>query len=221
MQTRNDHRAESAQTAIRQATLLVVDDDPGMRELLARQLTDAGYDVQLANDGREGLEITRRLRPDYVLCDWIMPGMDGVEFCRAVKADPYLRETYVALLTGRSTLGDRVAGLDAGADDFLMKPLAEAELLARIRAGLRIRQLQRELADARRHAAVAELVMALGQEINSPLTALFGHVELVRQYLETGDEAMLRHHVDRLGEIGGRIADASRRLGALHDPHGR
>ena len=199
--------------------MLVVDDDPGMRELLARQLGEAGYEIELAQDGNEGLEITRRLKPDYVLCDWIMPGMDGVAFCRAIKADPYLRETYVALLTGRSTLGDRVAGLDAGADDFLMKPLAEAELLARVRAGLRIRQLQQELVDARRHAAIAELAVALGQEINSPLTALFGHVELVRQYLETGDEAMLRHHVDRLGEIGGRIADASRRLGALGDRH--
>jgi len=116
--------------------ILVVDDERAVRESLRRALELDGYEVQLAADGAEAIE---RLgddgQPDAVVLDILMPGIDGIEVCR------YLRRagdtTPVLMLTARDAVGDRVAGLDAGADDYLVKPFALEELLARVRALLR------------------------------------------------------------------------------------
>jgi two-component system response regulator MprA len=117
--------------------ILVVDDERAVRESLRRALELEGYQVQLADDGAEAIE---RLgadngQPDAVVLDVLMPGIDGIEVCR------YLRRTGnstpVLMLTARDGVGDRVAGLDAGADDYLVKPFALEELLARVRALLR------------------------------------------------------------------------------------
>jgi two-component system, OmpR family, response regulator MprA len=117
--------------------ILVVDDERAVRESLRRALELEGYDVQLAADGAEAIERlgTNNGQPDAVVLDVLMPGMDGIEVCR------YLRRTGnttpVLMLTARDAVGDRVAGLDAGADDYLVKPFALEELLARVRAMLR------------------------------------------------------------------------------------
>lgn len=203
---------------IHHSRLLVVDDDTSHRTLVRRQLDDAGYDVHVAGDGAEGLEATRELMPDVVICDWMMPRVDGIEYCRRVKADPTLRSTYVAMLTARDDSTDKVQALDAGADEFLVKPLDGQELLARVRAGIRIRQLQRELLDARHRSALLEMATTLGHEINNPLTALFGHLELVLQYLEKNEPDRMRHHIRQAGELAGRIAEVGHRLVALRDP---
>jgi two-component system response regulator MprA len=117
--------------------ILVVDDERAVRESLRRALELEGYDVQLAADGAEAIERlgTNNGEPDAVVLDVLMPGMDGIDVCR------YLRRTGnttpVLMLTARDAVGDRVAGLDAGADDYLVKPFALEELLARVRAMLR------------------------------------------------------------------------------------
>jgi two-component system, OmpR family, response regulator MprA len=117
--------------------ILVVDDERAVRESLRRALELEGYDVQLAADGAEAIEClgADNGQPDAVVLDILMPGIDGIEVCR------YLRRTGnttpVLMLTARDGVGDRVAGLDAGADDYLVKPFALEELLARVRALLR------------------------------------------------------------------------------------
>ena len=201
-----------------QARILVVEDDPSMQQVLERHLLTENYEVHLADDGSEGLQRTRELKPDFVLCDWVMPRLDGIQYCRSVKSDPSLRETYVALVSSRSTMDDRVIGLDAGADDFLAKPWDIAELMARVRAGVRLRRLQDELRKAEHQAALVEMATTLGHEINNPLTALFGHMELLLQYVEQGDSARTDHHLREAGNVAGRIAEVAQRLIRLSEP---
>jgi len=117
------------------AEILVVDDEPGIRTVLASSLEFEGYAVRTAADGRAALTEVERARPDLVLLDILMPGLDGLTACRRLRAaDPHLP---VLMLTARDLTGDRVAGLDAGADDYLAKPFELDELLARVRALLR------------------------------------------------------------------------------------
>jgi two-component system response regulator MprA len=115
--------------------ILVVDDDPGVRESLRRSLAFNGYDVELAADGLEALAAVDRQRPDAVILDVMMPRLDGLETCRRLRAAG--DDLAVLMLTAREAVADRVAGLDAGADDYLPKPFALDELLARLRALLR------------------------------------------------------------------------------------
>jgi len=113
--------------------------------LLKRTLHSQGYEVIVAKDGEQGLAQARQFRPGLVLCDWNMPGMTGLEVCRQVKATPELSTTMFVLLTSRNALEDRVEGLDAGADDFLSKPVEMPELNARVRSNLRLHELSRDL----------------------------------------------------------------------------
>ncbi|HEY9821315.1 MAG TPA: SpoIIE family protein phosphatase [Candidatus Sericytochromatia bacterium] len=127
--------------------ILIIDDDPAIQMLLKRTLNKEGYEVAVASNGEEGLAQARQLRPGLVLCDWNMPGMTGLEVCRQVKAAPELSTTMFVLLTSRTALEDRVEGLDAGADDFLSKPVEMPELEARVRSNLRLHELSRDLQD--------------------------------------------------------------------------
>ncbi len=114
--------------------ILVVDDDPMVATTVQRVLCPEGYDVDVALGGAEALEQARAHRPDLVVLDLMMPGIDGLEVCRKLRANGDLP---ILMLTARSGTADRVRGLDTGADDYLVKPFAYAELLARVRALLR------------------------------------------------------------------------------------
>jgi two-component system response regulator MprA len=115
--------------------VLVVDDEPAVRTALERALRIEGYDVELAEDGLEALQRLAAHTPDAVVLDVLMPNVDGLEVCRRIRAAD--DQTPVLMLTARDAVGDRVAGLDAGADDYLVKPFALEELHARLRALLR------------------------------------------------------------------------------------
>jgi two-component system response regulator MprA len=115
--------------------LLVVDDDPSLREALALVLDLNGFEVTTAEDGREAIRSLAVASPDAVVLDVLMPGLDGLEVCRRMRAAG--DRTPVLMLTARAEVGERVAGLEAGADDYLAKPFAREELVARLRALLR------------------------------------------------------------------------------------
>jgi two-component system, OmpR family, response regulator MprA len=116
--------------------ILVVDDERAVRDSLRRALELQGYQVDLAADGAEAIaQLEANGQPDAVLLDVLMPGMDGLEVCRQIRRSG--NEVPVLMLTARDAVGDRVAGLDAGADDYVVKPFALEELLARVRALLR------------------------------------------------------------------------------------
>lgn len=114
--------------------ILVVEDDEGIAGTLFRGLTFEGYKVVTAADGPGGLAIVRDDPPDLVILDWMLPGLDGLEVCKRLRA---AGSTPILMLTAKDTIADRVQGLDAGADDYLVKPFAFDELLARVRALLR------------------------------------------------------------------------------------
>jgi two-component system, OmpR family, response regulator MprA len=114
---------------------LVVDDERSVRDALSRALRSEGYDVQLASSGGEALGLLADGSPDAIVLDVGMPGLDGLETCRLIRAKG--DEVPILMLTARSGVSDRVAGLDAGADDYLVKPFALEELMARLRALLR------------------------------------------------------------------------------------
>jgi two-component system response regulator MprA len=116
--------------------ILVVDDERAVRESLRRALELEGYEIELAEDGRQALDrLAREDQPDAVILDVLMPGVDGLEVCRTLRSQG--SRLPVLMLTARTQVEDRVEGLDAGADDYLTKPFALEELLARVRALLR------------------------------------------------------------------------------------
>ena len=127
--------------------ILLIDDDQTIRLLLERTLKLQGYDVVCAREGEEGLIKAKELHPAIIICDWVMPGMTGLDVCRKIKSIPELATTFFILLTSLGSVDDRVKGLDAGADDFLCKPIEMNEFIARIRSGLRLHQLSQDLTE--------------------------------------------------------------------------
>lgn len=125
--------------------VLLVDDSKAQRKVLALSLMRWGYHVTEAGSGEEALALCRAEAFDIVISDWVMPGMSGLEFCRAFRALPRESYAYFILLTSKSETGEVADGLDGGADDFLTKPVAADELHARLRAGERILGMQQEL----------------------------------------------------------------------------
>lgn len=117
--------------------ILVVDDDPAIREMVTLVLMQGGFEVIEAASALEARQTIRSRTPDLILLDWMLPGQSGYEFARSLRRDPSRKEIPIIMLTARDQEGDKVAALDAGADDYVAKPFSVSELLARIRAVLR------------------------------------------------------------------------------------
>jgi two-component system, cell cycle response regulator len=185
--------------------VLVADDDPVSQRLLESSLQRWGYDVQMARDGYEAFAaLLHPESPKLAVLDWQMPGMDGAEICRQIRqreADPY---TYIILLTGKHTQQDVIAGLDAGADDYVIKPFDPAELKVRLRTGKRILYLQEQLIAARE--ALRE------QATHDSLTGVWNRgaaidlltSELTRQKRHGGSIGIVMVDLDRFKQINDR-----------------
>jgi DNA-binding response OmpR family regulator len=197
-------------------SILIIDDDPIVRRVLTRRLEGLACAVATASDGREGVRRAAEIRPAVILTDWMMPEMDGQAVLEAVRADPVLRSCYVVVLTARDNPADRVAGLELGADDYLAKPWADAELLARVRTGLRVQALQRDLARAEHKAALLTMAATLGHEINNPLTVLTTAIQLARSRPPSGDG--LHEFLDRCERQAARMARVVTSLTELTEP---
>ena len=147
------------------ASLLVVEDDDDLRHTLARRLADAGYDVATAATGPDALDAVADRVPDLVVLDVMLPGLDGVEVCRRLRADHPL--LYILMLTARADELDRVVGLEVGADDYVTKPFSLQEVVARIRAALRrVRTVREQLASG---PAKEEAPIASGDLVLDPV----------------------------------------------------
>ena len=131
-------------------TVLVVEDEPAIRDLLRLHLTLAGFDMHEVGDGRKGLDLARAQRFDVVILDIMLPGLDGVTLCRALRAQGANRNTPILMLTARDTESDKVVGLESGADDYVAKPVGVRELLARVQALLRRQRRGGEAAASRK-----------------------------------------------------------------------
>ncbi|MBM3559024.1 MAG: phosphate regulon transcriptional regulatory protein PhoB [Alphaproteobacteria bacterium] len=120
-----------------QPSVLIVEDEPSLVELLSYNLERAGFAVAIARDGEEALLALRERKPDVVLLDWMLPYVSGIEICRRMRRDAETRGVPIIMLTARGEEDDRVRGLDSGADDYITKPFSPGELVARVRAVLR------------------------------------------------------------------------------------
>ncbi|MEQ8462022.1 sensor histidine kinase [Coleofasciculus sp. E1-EBD-02] len=180
------------------AKILAVDDDITVQIILQELLESEGHEVLLADDGEAALQQTQKLKPDLIICDWMMPKLDGLELCRRIKADPQLATIFLILLTIREQVADRVQGLDSGADDFLSKPIEPSELQARVRSGLRLCQLNKQLSQALHHlkqtqsqlvqsekmSSLGQMIAGIAHEINNPVTFIHGNLSHIEDYTE-------------------------------------
>ncbi len=162
-----------SQVPARVPCIWVIDDDPVNRRYIGEVLRSSNYPVEDWESGQLAWEHLQTLDesewPDLIICDWVMPGLSGVEFCRRLKNSAAGQFVYFLLLTARSEVEDRVEGLDAGADEFIIKPVDAEELRARVRAGLRLQRLTQALAQANRQLrARNELLESLS--LTDPLT---------------------------------------------------
>src|ERR1700730_15548614 len=182
--------------------ILIVDDESAARGALETLLRREGFDVRNASDGPSALAECAMFCPDLILLDILMPGMNGFEVCRRIKATPETRLTPVVLITGLSATEDRIEGINAGADDFLSKPIDINELLARARSLLRLKQYTDELENTEN----VLFSLAYSIEARDPYTR--GHCERLSEM-----SAQLGKNVGLPEEY----IKALRRAGVVHD----
>jgi sigma-B regulation protein RsbU (phosphoserine phosphatase) len=203
--------------------VLFADDDAIARTLLAAVLTHLGHEVRGAIDGEGVWAMYQEAPAPLVILDVNMPVLDGLEVCRRIRAHEAGRETFVLVVTARDGRDDLAAVLDAGADEYVMKPSSPENLRARLKIAVRRitqdrarRAAEAELARARWLAGIGETTIALEHEINNPLSALLGHAELLLMDDDlTGEQ---RAELQVIREQAARIADVVRRLARLKNP---
>ncbi|MFI5311783.1 MAG: response regulator [Gemmatimonadales bacterium] len=204
--------------------VLLADDDPLMRMLISKVTERSGHTVAMAAaDGEEAWEAFQASRPPMIILDWEMPRLDGLELCRRIRASERGEEPFILVVTARDRSEDLTAVLDAGADDYMSKPVTPDNLQARLRiAERRIevsaarRRAEEELRKSRYLAGIGETSLALQHEINNPLAALLSHASLL-------DAGMIEEHEkdEALAIIvaqAKRIGDVVRKLRQLDNP---
>lgn len=200
------------------AQILVVEDDPGIQELIAINLSRAGHIVRCAADGEVARKMVFEAPPDLVLIDWMLPGISGIELARILRSDPSTRDVSIIMLTARDEERDKITGLETGADDYMTKPFSPRELLARIAAVLRRRvPLANEgivevgglsLQPSTQRVTAAGVQLALGPTEYRLLHFLMTHVDRVHSRTQLlnhvwgdnffGDERTVDVHIRRL-----------------------
>lgn len=191
--------------------ILIVDDDRFLRNFVAASLGREGYEVVQAENGEQGLEMARLEKPDLIITDIMMPVMDGEEFCRRIKSSDELKEIFLLVLTAKSNVHDRIKVLNIGADDYITKPISREELIAKVKASMRIRNLQKQLkASNQRYqalnrdleranqelkqtqaqllqqeklASIGQLAAGIAHEINNPIGFINSNLGVLKEYI--------------------------------------
>lgn len=187
--------------------ILIAEDERISRVALAHTLGKFGYDVISAGDGREALaKLQEKDAPRLAILDWMMPEMNGVEVCRKLRQAETTHSSYIILLTTRDGKTDIVRGLEAGADDYIVKPYDSDELRARVSVGSRIIELQTALAEQEKLQGVIEMAGAVCHELNQPLQAVSGYFELIMMDVKENSSIFakienIKKQIDRMSEI--------------------
>ncbi|MGQ9627587.1 MAG: response regulator [Anaerolineae bacterium] len=200
---------------------MLVDDDYKVLEMNKTFLEGLGYDVTCAYDGEECLKMLEGGEEvDLLILDVRLPGMDGFEVCRRLRANPKTARLRIIMLTAKKAVQDKVTGLEVGADDYLTKPFDMPELAARIKAQLRIRELEEELLEKERAATIGQMVITLSHEINNPLTSIIWHTRLLQEELTRNNNAPeeMLLSLETIAENAHRIEDVLKRLHNIREP---
>ena len=192
--------------------ILTIDDDPDILDVLEITLSDQ-YEILQANNGEEGLRVLKQKDPDLIICDYTMPVMNGREFCKALKKDILLRHIPIIMLTGKGEVHDRIGGIEAGADDYIVKPFDPSELLARIKMILKRTVSSLDANPLSHLPGNASIMEEFQQHIESKKTFAIGYADLDKFKVyndvygfEKGDEVireMARILIKVTREVGG------------------
>jgi two-component system sensor histidine kinase/response regulator len=203
-----------------QPKILVVDDQPINVKLLQRKLERQGMDVYLAYNGRECLKIVEEAEPDLILLDIMMPEMDGIETCERLKSNPVTETIPVIFITAKASKEGKLEGLEAGAVDYITKPIDLDETLARVQTQLRLQemfrenlQLQERLGDARRAAAVGAITQGIAHNLNNLLGVVVGYLDLIKNGHDSPD--MVKRSVGLMDHAITRMVNIIRQLGTI------
>ena len=173
--------------------VLIVDDEPFNLDLLEQELTDQGYAIERANDGEEALKKVESFLPDVILLDYMMPKMNGIEVVRRLKQDERYKAIPVILLTAKASQEDKVKGLDAGADDYVVKPFDSIELLARVRSMTRLKQMHDSLEEWNRTLAEKVTQQVVEMERMSRLKRYLSP-QIAETIIESEDDSLFKSH---------------------------
>ncbi len=174
--------------------ILVVDDTRDTVELLRKRFAADGYETEEAFDGETGLQKVHDWKPDLLVLDVMMPGIDGYTVCSRLKQDEVFRQMPILMLTAKSDIRDKVKGLEIGADDYLPKPFDYKELVARVRSLLNKKNASEQFAEKTKSNALEYLVDEVSHEVRNPLVAIGGFARRVYRNLPEGDEN--RHYME-------------------------
>lgn len=198
----------------------MVDDDPDIVEMLGGLLEGEKYEVLYAYGGEECLEklSSEGEDVDVLVLDLMLPDIDGYEVCRRLRQDPRFTSLSIIMLTARRDTVEKIAGLKVGADDYLTKPFDAHELLARIRAQLRIKKLQEKVIEAEKTATIANMVITLSGEINDPLASIVRHAQSLQERLEGNRDIPqdILISLEAIGEAAHRIEGIVERLRGIN-----
>jgi DNA-binding response OmpR family regulator len=182
------------------ATILLIDDDLSYLELTTMMLTLEGHRVLTATDGRLGWQIIEKEKPMVVLLDWNLPEVSGINLLKLLQEKEQQFRPYVIMITARSQMQYKIEGMEAGADDYLVKPFDKKELLARLNVGLRTMQLQKTVAEQARQKAVIEMAVAVAHEIANPLATAFLLHQRLYKSAALQDNPNLREDLELIGK---------------------
>jgi CheY-like chemotaxis protein len=204
----------------RKPKILVVDDQPINIKLLQRKLERQGMEVLVAYNGRECLESVAQTLPDLILLDIMMPEMDGIETCEHLKANPATETIPIIFITAKASKEGKLEGLDAGAVDYITKPIDLDETLARVRTQLRLQEmfqenleLQTRLGDARKAAAVGAITQGIAHNLNNLLGVVVGYLDLIKNGYDSPD--MVKRSVMLMDHAINRMVRIIRQLGTI------
>ncbi len=194
--------------------VLIADDDAGNRLLLESNLARWGHEIVSCEDGQAAWEIYERPNPPKLaILDWMMPKLDGVDLCRKIRELPHGKLIYLIILTAKDKKENIIEGLDAGANDYMVKPFDSGELQARFNVGMRVVDLQERLLEAERNRVLTQAAGAAAHEINQPLTVLVGTSELL--LYQVPEDSEHRENITQLHDASKRISEIVKKMGTL------
>jgi DNA-binding response OmpR family regulator len=196
--------------------ILIAEDNSTSRRILESILVKWNYEVISARDGNEAWEkLQEKDAPRLIILDWMMPGKNGVDLCRELRAGDNVRPIYIILLTSRDDKNDIVEGLSAGADDYISKPFDKDELRARIDVGRRVVELQVALIEREKLQVIFEMTGAICHELSQPMQAISGNSELILMSIKENDPLYrnvktIKEQIDRMGNITRKLKQVTR-----------